>query len=116
MGKLKQLFEKIKKYLRKLLRQEPILLLENKEEVIIENEDAQENKKDFFELYEKVKNGKVSMDHLLIDDLLKVMLIMKQENDILEKRVIEEKNLNKEMDSKIVELQYSCKISSNNRS
>lgn len=59
------------------------------EKVIKDNKDDEEKKR-FFELYKNIKNDKVKIEQLTITDLLKLQLIMQQENIILDNKLIEE--------------------------
>ena len=87
MKKIKDILEKIKNFLKRLLLKKDILLISENNSCIQENIEGEEittndieiEKRDFFEIYKNVKNGNVSMDNLMIDDLIKVLLMMKSE-------------------------------------
>lgn len=86
MKRIKEILEKFKNFLKRLLKKENILLISETSEIqqttkVEENTitDTEIDKKEFFELYKNVKNGNVSMDNLMIDDLIKVLLMMKNE-------------------------------------
>ena len=87
MKKIKDILEKIKNFLKRLLLKKDILLISENNSCIQENIEGEEittndieiEKRDFFEIYKNVKNGIVSMDNLMIDDLIKVLLMMKSE-------------------------------------
>lgn len=112
MKKIKELLEKIKYYLKRLLKKEDVLLIKansnieqnNKENTTSEN-DIDIEKKEFFELYKNFKNGNISMDDLMINELIKVLLML--ENEVLvydEKISFEEIEIeNMEIEIKILE-------------
>ena len=86
MKRIKEILEKFKNFLKRLLKRENILLISESSEIQpntkVEEDmiiDTEIDKKEFFELYKNVKNGKVSMDKLMINDLIKVLLMMKNE-------------------------------------
>lgn len=86
MKRIKDILEKIKHFLKKLIKKADILLISETSEIqqktkVEENmvKDTESDKKEFFELYKNVKNGNISMDNLMINDLIKVLLMMKNE-------------------------------------
>lgn len=86
MKRIKEILEKFKNFLKRLLKKENILLISENGEIQqttkVEEDiisDTEIDKKEFFELYKNVKNGKVSMDNLMLNDLIKVLLMMKNE-------------------------------------
>lgn len=103
MKNINQIFEKIKNFLNKLFRKKDILLLvENniqQEEIIEDNK--QEEKEEFFELYENVKKGIVSLDDLMITELIKILSISQEELNIKDREgnkiEIEIAEMNKEI-------------------
>lgn len=112
MKRLKQLLEKLKMYINKLLKKEPILLLENNNEkhpkLIHDNnstEEIKDIKEEFFELYQNVKEGNIAIENLMINDLIKIMSMMKQEIDIYDKKIEKGKieNLNMKAEIKMLE-------------
>ena len=110
MKRIKDILERFKSFLKRLLKKENILLISETSE-IQQNTKVEENtinnteieKKEFFELYKNVKNGNVSMDNLMINDLIKVLLMMK--NEVL---VYDEKLKSKETD--IIDLDTEIKM------
>lgn len=86
MKRIKEILGKFKNFLKRLLKRENILLISEFSEIQpntkVEEDmisDTEIDKKEFVELYKNVKNGKVSMDNLMINDLIKVLLMMKNE-------------------------------------
>lgn len=86
MKRINEILEKFKNFLKRLLKKEKILLISETSEIQpntkVEEDtinDTEIDKKEFFELYKNVKNGNISMDRLMIDDLIKVLLMMKNE-------------------------------------
>jgi hypothetical protein len=94
-----KIFEKLKEFFAKLFKRKEVKLIEAPEEVegslnvessAIENEKQtinQERDRQIFVIAENVKKGIVKLDDLMIDDLIKVQLIMESEVDVLDKKI-----------------------------
>lgn len=122
MNKLKRIVEVLKEYFITILKKQKLQLLEAKNEdeefefnntessidleeyddieafdgVIDDLKDIEMNKKDFFILYENVKKGIVKLEDLMIFDVLKIQLMMKNELDFINEKITNsEKKLRK---------------------
>lgn len=94
-----KIFEKLKEFFAKLFKRKEVKLIEAPEEVegslnvessAIENEKLTINKerdRQIFVIAENVKKGIVKLDDLMIDDLIKVQLIIESEVDVLDKKI-----------------------------
>lgn len=76
---------------------------EKNNEEIKESEDIE--KKEFFEIYKKVKNGTIKLENLMINDLIKVQMIMQQEKEFLDNKIYEEEKKIEEDNKKISKMQ-----------
>lgn len=117
MKRLKQLLEKLKMYINKLIKKENVLLIKGaceKESMQINDssndEDSQKDKKEFFELYQNVKAGNIVMENLMINDLIKVMSMMQQEIDIHDEKIGECETEILSMDAEIKMLEKDNQI------
>lgn len=122
MNKLKRIVEVLKEYFITILKKQKLQLPEAKNEdeefefnntessidleeyddieafdgVIDDLKDIEMNKKDFFILYENVKKGIVKLEDLMIFDVLKIQLMMKNELDFINEKITNsEKKLRK---------------------
>ena len=87
MEKIKVLFEKIKKYIIKILAKEKVLYFkENTFYDDYEQCNISQEKKDFLELYQNVKKGYIPIENLLINDLIKVLAMSQEELSIEEQK------------------------------
>ena len=108
-----RIIERIKQIIKKIFKKEEIFLKSKETEYekdfknTINNMDNQ--KEEFFELYKNVKNGTVKLDNLIINDLIKIQLIMQQENKFLDSKICENKKQIEELDEKIYSLQKKTK-------
>ena len=117
MNKIKKIFITIKEFLNSIFNKSKVKMLEEKSNVTdnaapldnkqIENIEidsllnetekeeiglndfiyTETDKKDFFRVYNNIKNGIVKLEDLMIDDLIKVQLMMKSELDIIDRRI-----------------------------
>lgn len=89
MNKISKLFEKIRIFLKNIFgRQNNLLLAENnklQEDNLSEINDN--DKEEFFEIYENFKKGIISLDDLMINDLIKVLAISKEELNIKDNKI-----------------------------
>ena len=102
MRRIKKLLLIIKKYILSLFnRSETKLIPETTsnhsgmelETNLYQNKETE--KRDFFVVYENVKKGIINLEDLMIDDLIKVQLMMKNELEISDKKIyITENELN----------------------
>ena len=100
MNKFKMLLEKIKKYFNMIFNNKNVKLIEadyntNTEVLIDEVQTEEQEKNDFFDIYNNVKNGNIKITDLLINDLIKVQSMMQKEVDYFDKKIemIEDENL-----------------------
>lgn len=107
MSKIKRLFKIIKDYFNSIFNRQKVKLIEetttitsdtelevndsekNRKEENVFNSfiDNEKEKKDFFIVYENVKNGIIKLEELMIDDLIKVQLMMKSELDCIDEKI-----------------------------
>ena len=107
MSKIKRLFKIIKDYFNSIFNRQKVKLIEetttitsdtelevndsekNRKEENVFNSfiDNEKEKKDFFIVYENVKNGVIKLEELMIDDLIKVQLMMKSELDCIDEKI-----------------------------
>lgn len=103
MDKIKRIFEKIKNYLNNVFNRKK--LIEANTQVVqnessskqIYDEQIEEDKEEFFIIYKNLKSGKIKTTDLMINDLLRIQLIMQNEIDIMDKKI-------KGIENEIVEL------------
>jgi len=94
MNKLKRFLEKIKEFFNKILGKENHLLLEeSKDSINIKENEEQDgkdtiiDKKEFFNLYKNIKSGDTSLENLMLEDLIKVLMMSQEELKIEDKRI-----------------------------
>lgn len=94
MNKLKRFLERIKEFFNKILGKENRLLLgeskdsiDIKENVVQDEQDTINGKKEFFNLYKNIKSGDVSLDNIMLEDLIKVLMMSQEELKIEDKRI-----------------------------
>lgn len=104
-----KIIEIIKQKIRKIFKKEDMLLKSKEAEYEKNFKETINQKEEFFELYKNVKNGTVKLDNLIINDLIKIQLIMQQENEFLDNKIYENKKQIKELEQKIVILQKTNK-------
>lgn len=99
MNRLKKLLDKIKQYLNRIFNKQSIKLIEeateskyNQEEIHDEFDSNQQDKEEFFRLYENVKNGNIKPLDLMITDLIKVQMMMQKEACIYDDKIIQKEN------------------------
>lgn len=103
---IKRVFRKSKQpMLQEAIIQKDELLYEGmfEEETLINNE-TDLDKRDFFELYKKVKNGITSIDNLMINDLIKLQLMFQEEEMMVDKKIEEEEGECKKLDFELARL------------
>lgn len=117
MNKIKKMFNKIKKYFMKMFNKQEIKLI--KETTIITNDiefeinnfvESETDKKDFFIIYKNVKNGVIKPEELMINDLIKVQLMMQSELDCINEKIRTTEDEIMEMNYEIANLKKENKI------
>ena len=95
---MKKFIEKIKKFFKRIFNHNDQYLLTEG----IENSDNEfqninlTDKQEFFEIYDNIKKGTISLEDLMITDMVKVMELMSQEEKIIDEKIErEEKQLKK---------------------
>lgn len=90
-----KIFEKIKNYFNNVFNRKNIKLIEDNTRVIQNESDSNEiyeeqletNKQDFFTVYKNLKAGKIKITDLMINDILKIQLMMQKEADIMDEKI-----------------------------
>lgn len=90
-----KIFEKIKNYFNNVFNRKNIKLIEDNTRVIQNESDSNEiyeeqletNKQDFFTVYKNLKAGKIKITDLMINDILKIQLMMQKEFDIMDEKI-----------------------------
>lgn len=117
MNKIKEFFKKIKNYFIQIFNPKSIKLIEantsNDKQKILTLDDVnkeEQEKEDFFILYKNVKNGTIKITDLMINDLIKVQLMMQKESNILDGKIkkIEDELL--ELDTEIAILKKDKEV------
>lgn len=124
MNKLKDIFTILKNYFSKLLKKEQTLLITDgleKEDRFTQEEYTEESQNeelkvenDFFEVYQNIKDGTISVKDLMIDDVIKVQMMLQNEADIYCQKINEKqielfklKEQRKQLDKEKLELEKS---------
>ena len=100
MNKIKKIFEKIKRYFKRIFNRQNTELIEestiNHVNKDISNDELIDEKKkqkeEFFTLYNNVKNGTINVNNLMINDLIKVQFMMQKEIGILDEKINQKEN------------------------
>lgn len=112
MNKIKKLLEIIKRYLIQLFNKQEIKLIE--ENTIIQNDnnsvENEKEKKDFFIIYENIKKGVIKPEELMINDLIKVQLMMKNELNCINEKIHMSEDEIAEMNYEVINLKKDNKI------
>lgn len=95
MDKIKKIFERIKNYLNNVFNRKNIKLIEANTRVIqnesisdeIYEEQIETDKEELFTVYKNLKSGKIKITDLMINDLLKIQLMMQKEVDIMDEKI-----------------------------
>lgn len=136
MSKIKRIFKIIKDYFYSIFNKQKVELIEEttttsnstepkinsyeiKEKEEKEPNNSLDNNKDFFIVYENVKNGVIKLEELMIDDLIKVQLMMKNELDCIDEKINISKDEINSINNKIDTFQeenkiYYAKLQNNN--
>lgn len=109
-------FEKIILWFKNLFNRTKLLSENNEIEKALENEiknisNRNENeKKEFFEKYNKIKQGKIKINELSDADIKKVNLMLEQEIKLEYENYLEIKKENQILNKEILDLQYKIYI------
>ena len=94
MDKIKEFLKKIKNYFIQIFNKQSIKLIEantssvvQKEITLDEVKNEEQEKEEFFTLYKNVKNGTIKITDLMINDLIKVQLMMQKEVNIFDEKI-----------------------------
>jgi len=88
MNKIKEIIYKLKKTFSNFFNKNDKLLICDTKEVFLE---SVEEKDDFLEIYENVKNGLISLDSLMVSDLIKVQTLLIEESQIYGEKINEKR-------------------------
>ncbi len=92
MKKIKEILKKIRKYLKEVFSKKNVKLLgeptsvDNYEE-IKNRERYMQEKEEFLHLYNNVKKGKIKITDLMLNDMIKVQLMMNEEQIICDEKI-----------------------------
>ena len=103
MNKIRRIFEKIKRYFKRIFNRQNTELIEesttndvkkdiSNDELINENRRKKKKKEEFLTLYNNVKNGTININNLMINDLIKVQFMMQKEIGILDEKINQKEN------------------------
>lgn len=94
MDKIKEFLKKIKNYFIQIFNKQSIKLIEANTSSAIQEEitldevkNEEQEKEEFFTLYKNVKNGTIKITDLMINDLIKVQLMMQKEVNIFDEKI-----------------------------
>lgn len=106
MNKLIAIYYRIKCFIDKILRKDKIILIEDSANELESDslKDVSEplhSKEDYLLMYNNIKNGIISPNELMMDDLIKVMMLMYEEANILDKHIENEELELQQIDTEI---------------
>lgn len=109
MNKMRKIYHKIKCFIDKLLGKDKKLLIEdnlNELESVFSNSEFEplHSKEDYLLMYNNIKKGIISPNELMLDDLIKVMMLMYEEVNILEQKIEDEELELQQLDIEIESL------------
>lgn len=117
MNKIIEILKKIKNYFIQVFNPKSIKLIEantsNDKQKILTLDDAnkeEQEKEDFFTLYKNVKNGTIKITDLMINDLIKVQLMMQKESNILDEKIEKMEDELLELDTEIAILKKDKEV------
>lgn len=94
MDKIKEFLKKIKNYFIQIFNKQSIKLIEANTSSVVQEEitldevkNEEQEKEEFFTLYKNVKNGTIKITDLMINDLIKVQLMMQKEVNIFDEKI-----------------------------
>ena len=115
-----KILEKIKAYFNKLFSANKTLMLaENDEEnsieeildndfeleELLEDDLSIEEKEEFFEMYKKFNNDEISLENMLITDMIKMMMVSNEELKLVDNKVKNLEDENLKLDEALIKLQ-----------
>lgn len=108
MDKIKEFLKKIKNYFIQIFNKQSIKLIEANTSSAIQEEitldevkNEEQEKEEFFTLYKNVKNGTIKITDLMINDLIKVQLMMQKEVNIFDEKIEQIEDEVLELDTEI---------------
>ena len=105
MNLLNKILNKVKELLSKFKRNNNIKLIEEKYDIKQDFEfETSEEKypaKDYFLMYKNIKKGLISIDNLMLDDLIKIMAIADEEISILDEKLAKDEKELLEMQKEV---------------
>lgn len=100
-----KIINKIRNFINiKFNKQQKMLPIGYEAEKNVDFEDAKSdthNKEEFFRIYQAYKKGQIKKEHLLITDLIDIELMMMEENALLAKKIINERENIKQQKDKL---------------
>lgn len=112
MNKIKEFLKKIKNYFIQIFNKQSIKLIEAntssdvQEEITLDEvKNEEQEKEEFFTLYKNVKNGTIKITDLMINDLIKVQLMMQKEVNIFDEKIEQIEDEVLELDTEIAILE-----------
>ena len=108
MDKIKEFLKKIKNYFIQIFNKQSIKLIEANTSSVVQEEitldevkNEEQEKEEFFTLYKNVKNGTIKITDLMINDLMKVQLMMQKEVNIFDEKIEQIEDEVLELDTEI---------------
>ena len=108
MDKIKEFLKKLKNYFIQIFNKQSIKLIEANTSSAIQEEitldevkNEEQEKEEFFTLYKNVKNGTIKITDLMINDLIKVQLMMQKEVNIFDEKIEQIEDEVLELDTEI---------------
>ncbi len=108
MDKIKEFLKKIKNYFIQIFNKQSIKLIEANTSSVVQEEitldevkNEEQEKEEFFTLYKNVKNGTIKITDLMINDLIKVQLMMQKEVNIFDEKIEQIEDEVLELDTEI---------------
>ena len=100
--------KKIKNYFIQIFNKQSIKLIEANTSSVVQEEitldevkNEEQEKEEFFTLYKNVKNGTIKITDLMINDLIKVQLMMQKEVNIFDEKIEQIEDEVLELDTEI---------------
>ena len=108
MDKIKEFLKKIKNYFIQIFNKQSIKLIEANTSSVVQEEitldevkNEEQEKEEFFTLYKNVKNGTIKITDLMINDLIKIQLMMQKEVNIFDEKIEQIEDEVLELDTEI---------------
>ena len=112
MDKIRKFFDKISEFIKRMFKKDNVMLLQEPKieefrynDNFVEDKNTQNEKQEFFELYENVKNGKINVENFMINDLIKVLTMLQNELSIFDKKInnVENESISFEKELRILQ-------------